>query len=146
MLHFNFYVIFLVIFTLGGVVTTVWGWMILAKGRRIRSWPCVEGAIEKSERGVEHHDLLPEIVFSYAIDGKRYTRAHHFPASVTPSKEFTDSYLDKYPVGAKVTIKYDPTSPDRASLEGDAVNDDWLVFWWGIGMIAIGVVCLMAGI
>jgi hypothetical protein len=144
MLHFNYYAIVICIFTLGGIATTVWGWLILAKGKRMQGWPHVEGIIEKSKHGMENNDLLPEIVFSYTVDGKHYTCVQEFPASLEPTKEFTDSYVNKYPIGAKVDIKYNPSFPGRATLEG-SLRDDWMVFWWGIAMVVIGIVALIAG-
>ena len=143
MMHFSFHDIFLGILTLGGVATTIWGWLIIANNRRMRTWPQVEGIIEKSKRGMDHHDLLPEIAFIYSVNGTQYNCTQEFPGSLTPNKEFTDTYLEKYPLGAKVNIRYDPRAPGRATLEGAIVKDDWMVFWWGIGMIAIGVLFLM---
>lgn len=142
---FSFYEIFLGIFTLAGVVTAVWGWLIIARVKKIQTWPCVEGVIEKSKRGMEHHDLLPEIVFSYTADGRRRTSTQEFPGSLTPSKEFTDNYLEKYPAGAKVQVYYDPAAPGRATLETGFISGDWMVFIWGLGMIVIGIVFLVAG-
>jgi len=141
----DFYEIFMGIFTLAGIVTAAWGWRIIVKAKKTQKWPSVEGVIEKSKRCMEHNDLLQEVVFSYEVDGRRRTRIQEFPRDMTTHPQFTESYLEKYPAGAKVPVYYDPADPDRATLEVGFISGDWMIFVWGLGMIAIGIVFLVAG-
>jgi hypothetical protein len=141
-LRLNPYVVILSMFIVIGVFTTIWGWLIIAKVKKIRQWPGTEGEIAKSAPGLKINDLLPEIVFNYTVDGRRYTKSQEFPSDLTPDKEFTDTYLNKYPVGAKVRVFYDPHDPEQATLEPGFISGDWMVFALGVGMTLFGVLSL----
>lgn len=143
MLRVNPYVLILVFFTITGIIATIWGWMIIAKARKSKTWPSVEAEIVKSRRGLEQNDLLPEIIFSYAVEGRGYTKTQEFPADLTPDKEFTDSFLKKYPEGARVQVYYNPYDPEQATLETGFISGDWMVFALGIGMSLFGALSLI---
>lgn len=145
MLKFNPYVIILGAFTATGIAATIYGWIIIARAKKSRRWPSTEGVIESSKRGMEDNDLLPEIVFSYTVDGRSRTQTQQFPKDLTPDKEFTDSYLTKYPAGARVSVYYDPGNPDRATLETGFMSGDWMVFALGLGMAVFGFLFLFFG-
>ena len=64
---FNPYTIILGLFTLAGLVATVWGGIIIARARRTLRWPNVEGVIEESRFSSRDYDFLPHIVFRYRV-------------------------------------------------------------------------------
>lgn len=127
----NPYVIILSAFGIAGIAVTLWGWMIIIKARKTLKWPSVEGVIEESSPASNADDLLPEIRFGYRVGEQLYTCALEFPGSVTPSQQLTTRYLDKYPVGMKVQVYYDPEHPDRALLE-PGIGSDWMIFILGL--------------
>lgn len=142
MLRVNPYVLILVFFTVTGIIATIWGWVIIAKARKTKTWPSTEAEIVKSKPGLEHHDLLPDIMFNYTVDGRTYTRTQEFPSDLTPGKEFTDSFLEKYPTGTRVPVYYNPYDPEEATLETGFISGNWMVFALGVGMTLFGVVSL----
>ena len=105
---FNAYTLIIGLFTLGGLVTVVWGAMIIVRARNTARWPAATGTIEESTIASEDDDLLPNIVFSYTVNGSEFRRAFEFPGGVTPTREFAAEYLERYPAGAAVTVYYDP--------------------------------------
>ena len=141
----NPYIIILVLFLLGGVGTTIWGWSIIARGKRTLNWPAVEGVIEKCRQSSAADDLLPEIVFSYTVAGHRYERTLEFPSGTNPSQALSASYVAKYPEGAKIPVHYNPRQPDQATPEPGPGRDDWLVFILGIVVTVIGLGFLIFG-
>lgn len=141
----NPYIIILILFLLGGLGTTIWGWTIIARGKRTLKWPAAEGVIEKSQPSSEGDDLLPEIVFSYTVSGHRYQRTMEFPGGTNPTQALAASYVDKYPVGAKVSAYYNPQQPGQATLEPGPGRDDWLIFVLGIVVTVIGIGFLIFG-
>jgi len=138
----NFYSIILASVALGGIGISIWGWLILQKSRKIEQWPRTPGTIETSNPTSAVNDLLPEIVFSYQLDGKQYQKQFEFPEGTHPLPEFAKAYNDKYPVGKKVDIFYDPDQPETATLEPGA-QGDWMILAMGIAMVIGGVLSLV---
>ena len=128
-------------FGMSGIGLIVWGWTIISKTRKARQWPYVDGVIEESAPSTEADDLLPHISFRYSIDGDSYTSKFEIPGNITPSREFTASYMDKYPVGKKVAVYYDPGQPEHATLE-PGISSDWMVFIIGIMATLFAIVAL----
>ena len=143
MLHISPYVLLLVFCAVAGVMSTIWGWSIMAKAKRSKSWPTVEAKIVSSKRGPDKKDPLPEVVFNYVVEGRGYTKLQDFPPSVTPDREFTDAFLEKYPVGTRVPVYYDPLDPEQATLDTGFISGDRIVFALGIAMTLFGVISLL---
>jgi len=124
---------------LGGLITSLWGLLIILKARKTQQWPSVEGYIEESRLSSDKNDLLPHIQFSYSIGSAAYHQAIEFSADITPSQEFAKSYVQKYPIGAKVQVHYDPDNPQRATLEPGIGKGDWLILVIGLVMLVFGI-------
>ncbi|MCF6337103.1 MAG: DUF3592 domain-containing protein [Gammaproteobacteria bacterium] len=138
----NFYSIILASVALGGIGISIWGWLILQKSRKVKQWPRTTGTIETSNPTSAENDLLPEIVFSYQLDGKKYQKQFEFPEGTHPLPEFAKAYNDKYPVGKKVDIFYDPEKHETATLEPGA-QGDWMILAMGIALFIGGVLSLI---
>lgn len=117
---------------------TIWGWTIIARGRKTLLWPAVEGIIEISQQSADGDDLLPRIVFSYTVAGQRFERAVEFPSGTHPTPALAASYVSKYPKGTRVSAYYNPVQPGQATLEPGLARDDWLIFILGIVITVIG--------
>lgn len=139
----NPYFIILSLTCLGGIAITIWGWLILRSSQKIKNWPCVEGVIEESEPSSEHDDLLPHIVYCYEVDGQALSSNFVFPSGTQPLPEFTQAYLKKYPVAAKVQVFYNPQQAEQSTLEPGA-QGDWMILVLGILMAVGGGAALLA--
>lgn len=135
---FNPYAIILGLFVITGVFTTLWGLRVMVSARRSLEWPVVEGTIEESRLSSDEFDLLPSIKFSYQVNQHSYQQSLKFPGDVTPTKEFAQSYVDKYPQGSTVQVFYNPEKPENATLEPGSGRGDWLILAIGLGMVIIG--------
>ncbi len=140
----NPYVIILALFALLGPLVMFWGWRILRKAMQTRAWPCVEGVIHVSEPSSRHDDLLPHIEYSYEVAGKSFRSILAFDADISPTPEFSASYVKKYPVGRVVEVHYDPARPEHSTLEPGLGAGDWMVFALGLVMTVSGVLFLLA--
>jgi hypothetical protein len=129
---FNPYTIILGLFTLAGLVATVWGSIIIARARRTLRWPNVEGVIEESRFSSRDYDFLPT-----------YHGTVEFPGDITPTQEFAQSYVDKFPVDRKVQVYFQANNPQHATLEPGLGRGDWLVLAIGLGMLISGVAFLV---
>ena len=139
----NPYTIILSLFLLAGLATSVWGWSIIARGRRTLRWPSVAGTISQCTAG--DSDSLPRIEFSYTIAGRDYRCEHEFASGISPSPELTTRYTSKFPVGTTVTVHYDPARPEHALLEPGLARGDWMIFVLGIIATLFGAVFLWFG-
>ncbi len=139
----NPYTIILSLFLVAGLATTAWGWKILARGRRTRQWPTVEGKVVHS--AVKDQDSIPDIAYAYAVSGVEYRATYQFPGGTQPSQELTATYLAKFPTGSKVTVHYDPNHPDQATLEPGVGRGDWLILMLGLFATVFGVIFLFFG-
>jgi len=133
------------LFTLAGLVMTIWGWVIIARGKQTLRWPSVEGAIEQSSASSEENDILPKIVFTYRVGDHRYQRELALPGGSGVTPDFAESYVKKYPEGTKVRVHYNPEQPDHATIEPGLARDDWLVFAVGIAATVLGGLFLVFG-
>jgi hypothetical protein len=138
----NLYSVILAAVTLGGIGISIWGRLILQKSRKIEQWPQTKGKIEASNPTSKENDLLPEIIFSYQINGKNYRRQFEFPEGTHPLPEFTKAYNEKYPVGKTVDVFYDPEQPETATLE-PGTQGDWMILAMGIAMTIGGALSLI---
>ncbi|WP_455220390.1 DUF3592 domain-containing protein [Kaarinaea lacus] len=139
---FNPYFIILFLFVVAGVMATAWGLVIIIKARKTRHWPAVEGVIEESVVSSDANDLLPYIRYRYSVAERIFQRSIEFPADITPTQEFAEHYVKKYPVGANIQVYYNPDNPEQASLEQGVGQGDWLVFVIGLGMLIFGLLSL----
>ena len=88
-----------------------------------RNWASTIGKIVKSRvevTGADRATVSPHIEFEYEVYGRAYTGSQikagdvHW-ASYT-SRAAYDT-VDKYPIGAEVTVYYDPENPEQSALE-----------------------------
>ncbi|NOX76639.1 MAG: DUF3592 domain-containing protein [Gammaproteobacteria bacterium] len=138
----NLYPVILVLVALGGIAISAWGWKTLAKSREARAWPTTTGVIRESQLTSKTNDLLPHIVFDYQFEGQKYTRVFEFPEGTHPLPEFSQSYLNKYPVGKEVMVYCQPQRPEIATLEPGA-QGDWMILALGILMAVSGALTLL---
>lgn len=141
----NSYVLILWLFLLVGLGVIGWGWSIVAAARRTERWPQVEGVIEQCDPTSQEDDLLPSIVFSYAVNGAPLRSPLIFAAGTTPTPEFAASYMQRYPKGTKVTVSYNPARVEEATLEPGMRQGDWMVFGFGVVSTIVAVVSLIIG-
>ena len=134
----NPYTIILALFIVSGIGAMLWGWRLIAAGKKSIDWPYVDGTIKESRQD----DLLPHIEYSYTVAEQTYQANMTISGDITPSEEFTKSYLEKFPVGKTVKVYYNPDQPDSATLEPGPGKGDWIVFAIGLATTVLGILFL----
>ena len=127
---FNPYIIILSLFIVAGLIATIWGWTIIAKGQKTLRWPNVEGIIEESRPASDADDLLPHILFSYTVAAQTYRCTVEFSSGITPTQEFTASYMKDFPLELKswsITILNNLTTPHWNPVLVKAIG--WFLLW-----------------
>ncbi len=134
----SYYAIIIGAFIFVGLAVTAYGWRVFRRGRAIRQWPSVTGRITKAELASEENDLLPDIRFTYTVDGREFEGRLEFPPGTAPMPGFAQHQVETYPVGREVSVYYNPENPSQARLEAGS-HDDWMVLATGLGITALGV-------
>lgn len=99
-----------------------------------KSWPNVPGQITRSDVNQSRDDgktmYATDISYDFTVGNKSYTGTR---ISLTSGNTKTSSLkgikkdLQKYPVGAKVTVYYDPELPNNAVLQTGADTFTYII-------------------
>jgi len=96
-----------------------------AKGLReaARNWASTTGKVVTSRvevSGGEYTSVKPFVMYQYSVYDREYSNSQIKAGDIHVSTyRSRDSYnlVDKYPVGAEVTVYYDPEDPQQSALE-----------------------------
>ncbi len=136
----------------GGIVFFMWGLPPLEYSNTSKNWPSVPGEVIKSEVETYRRDgnthYLPDIVYTYAVDGKTYTSSKitvgdpPLDSNISPAKRAQA----EYPVGKAVDVYYDPEVPSSSALKpGIRKNDIGLALITGLFPF-IGILVFFSGL
>jgi hypothetical protein len=136
------------------VAAGIWLIMLGLRNRKLaiasRSWPTAPGDVLSSEitsrtatetvnnsrRRVTYY--TPVVRYAYVVGGTRYEAdVIRFGSPEENYRPRAQEYCDRYPVGATVSVRYDPQNPKTATLE--TVSEAGLQIWMGALLIAAGV-------
>src|SRR3954467_10448069 len=87
--------------------------------RRARRWPSAPGRVIASRTEARRNhpggnlSNQPFVQYEYAVGGRTYRAARLDVGEHTPGSEL-EAVLTRYPVGAAVTVFYDPADPWKA--------------------------------
>ena len=104
--------------------------------RRVRSrhWPSVVGHVARAEPIYVHTPNIPgsaertaNVTYRYRVGSTDFV-GNTLGGWADSLLTDPDALLQKYPVGQKVTVHYDPTDPRRALLRPGGSVADWLTF------------------
>jgi hypothetical protein len=122
-----------------GFVFLVWGISQLWTSHKSKNWAHTQGIVYQSEwveNHLNHGEGTAKIVYRYSVDGQNYEGANILPwpnEYLTPDEQ---AKLRQYPVGANVTVFYDPADPQNCSLEiGVITNLTYMML--GLAMLFI---------
>ncbi len=134
------------VFIFAGLVVAVFGVVTIIRAGRSLSWPTTEGVVTTSQVVVRDGNYAPAVVFTYAVGGKAYHGTEVAIGAHFTSSDGGDAAVcaNRYPVGSKVTVFFDPEAPDHSVLEPGVSKRTYLPLVFGIGFGAAGVwFCLM---
>lgn len=119
----------------------------LREVRKARRWPAIEGKVivsdvqprknKPGDPGYNFHDTEvanePRVEYEFQVAGKTYRGRRITIGEKTAAFEL-EGILARYPVGAPVTVYYDPANPETAVLERDL---PWRMMAGGIGCLLL---------
>ena len=133
------------VFFCGGCVVGLMAYRGIDEARQSLQWPKAPGKIVRSgvdisvhrerrgdldRRKKETRSYSAEIEYEYAVNGKALTGSRI--AVITEqfgTKAWAEATSQKFPVGAEVTVSYNPAKPEQCVLEPGR--------WGGVGFLLI---------
>ena len=132
-----------------GIFLVIFNLRSKKKAEGSQNWPSTAGSVTLSEvkqttstddDGHESHGYYPLVNYTYQVAGQNYTGKNITFGSKLgynqPAKASAD--LARYPLGAAVSVYYDPQKPSDAVLERRAGG-------FKLGLV-IGIICLVLGV
>jgi hypothetical protein len=100
------------------------------------SWPTTPGVVEKSYFTIHRRTRHVHIVYSYEVRAVPYRSGRVAFGSHSPAAG--DRWLREYPVGASVTVRFDPRDPATSVLEPRLVEGNWVMPSFGALFLGAG--------
>lgn len=117
-----------------------------------RSWPATEGTIIRSRLEQSSDDgkvwFSADIGYDYRVGGEAFTGHRVWFGDdyrSSPGDEFRDA-VDRYPLGSRVTVHYDPARPAQSVLEPGLTWSGSAAYFVGLGLVAVGSLLLIAAL
>lgn len=116
---------------------------MMGKYKEVKDWPSVQGTVSSSEfdcweeekkvddKYVTKTKCEATVMYQYIIDGKSFVNSNIRPNSgmkTTFDRNTAQQIVDKYPVGAKVEVFYNPEDRSNAVLEKKMNIGTWLLY------------------
>ncbi len=123
-------------------------WNQFWTGSAAAHWPTTEGQIVASQvgerDGLDGGTYHAEVHYSYGVAGAKYQgKRVAVDDSGTNHRGRAEKIVDRYPVGAKVTVFYNPNRPEKAVLEPKTTGG-WLL-WFVMGFLFIWIIAVYWG-
>jgi hypothetical protein len=144
-----------------GVVLLPRGILSAATARRTAHWQTAPGSVQVSRvdviqrAGVEVVEIYaPYVEYQYTVEGNTYTSHSIKPGSPGTfsgleefdNREQAEAIRTRYPLGASVTVHYDPKKPQASALElPNYQRDLYLTIGFVVAGMLIAVVFLAKG-
>ena len=115
-------------------------------GKLSNDWPKTEGKIIRSGSGFIDTDTMQKeyflnIQYHYSVEGKDFTSCRiSFKYLSRRTKEAIQEILNRYPLGKKIDVYYNPRRPQMAILEPGTSIKSFIHIMLGVFFIAIGTI------
>jgi hypothetical protein len=138
-----------------GIFLLLFGFAKQRQALAIQTWSSASGTIISSEsrsfkswdhrRNIERTLYSPGIVYSYTVAEREYTSDRYSLGAEGGwgNPKFVEKMLERFPIGERVTVYYNPKAPAESVLER-RVTGGWLIWALGLGLLALAL--LSAGI
>lgn len=147
------------LFLLLGLLTIIGAIVLHVEGVISESWPTTSGQIKETtiseSRKTERQNssprtrtiYTPQVRYEYTVEGQAY-QSDRIALELTTYRTAGEAatVTDRYPAGAPVTVRYDPSRPERSVVEPGRDGSD--TFWGlfvGVGAMGGGLLFLRFG-
>jgi hypothetical protein len=136
---------------IGGLGTLYWFLRTRRLSQECRYWPSALGKVVVSEvceidttddDGKTDTDYSPRIEYEYTVGSETHRGSRiRFGGLWGASEAVARTYVERYPLGAEVEVAYDPSAPQRGTLERVTPRSSFVgiamltAFLWGLGVL-----------
>jgi hypothetical protein len=93
---------------------------VLLEARATSSWPQVEALITNSRIKSRYLGVktfhAPAVEYNYRVEGRNYTGSGIRPGGMSAMKSEARDIADRFPIGSKTLVSYDPVHPNVSYL------------------------------
>lgn len=135
-------IVFGVIFTIGGIFMSTSLMTALFEATDSLNWPALRGNIVKSEVCFEEKariQYFPCVSYVFELDGKQYRSNKIWLHPWREDREFAVATIASYPVGAEVSVFFNPSNPYEAILVKGPQHYLFLFFILSLMLVIVGV-------
>ncbi len=130
--------IFLMIFLCVGLGLIIFGVLSIKTAKDSETWPSVQGVILDSRIAINHGDdsttYGADVSYRYAVEGHKYKGDKVTVSEMSTSSQTRASKIvQRYPIGKKVPVYYNPKESEDSVLETGLSDGSWLLP--GIGLL-----------
>ncbi|MEM1353813.1 MAG: DUF3592 domain-containing protein [Planctomycetota bacterium] len=109
--------------------------------REAANWPQTTAALTRCEMGKDSDgDPVIKVKYRYRVDGRSYTGERYSLVGLGEREQ--QRFVDSHPIGTSITIYYDPTDPDRATIRRDHGSARPWGWFFCPGIVVIGLIVL----
>jgi len=127
--------------TIVGAGVAFWGLRGLWRGLQSMRWPRIQGVVKRVSINM---DNIVDVSYEYTVDGRRFLsdRVRFGGPRDFASARGATAYADRYQIGGKILVRYDPQSPDQSVLEPGLAFGPLVACIVGVPMLLVGVALL----
>jgi hypothetical protein len=151
-------IIFGLVFAGIGLGLTIWGYSMWSKGRAAKEWPSAEGTVASARverstsssgsgsRRRRRTTYTPKLSYTYAVEGRPYTstRIAFGGTRSYSSSSAAEGFVNRHPVGSKVTVYYNPGDPAESTLETGASGGAYVLLIIGVVFGLVGLATIVS--
>jgi hypothetical protein len=147
-------IIALLLLIVGGIFTFL-GVKFIRQQQDAQNWPAVQGIVtdtyikENVNESIDQTDdtitYVPKVVYEYVVDDRVYSGTQlriGFERSYDRRQKANEA-MTAYPVGAEVTVYYNPANPAEAALNLDLNGFNNVALIVGVVLLALGGIVLV---
>ncbi len=125
-------------FFLAVVVCLVFAWLGHRRSTAVTTWPTTEGTLTQvrvvKTGDMESYPYVVVLEYTYAVEGLNYIG--HENEDVDSSLDAAQTRARTFTVGSPVTIHYDPSRPQMATIHPTHFKSGWMM--WLLGAVLVG--------
>lgn len=139
-----------------GIAAFIYSCLMIKRHKEARSWKRAEGTILSSEVDIKldmnHSDrnykskcYKPSITYDFYVNNKRYISSRIYWGDIVYKgwRSSANKVVNKYQVGSKQTVFYNPKNPSQAVLDNKINSDIWVIMTIGSVLIITAIAILI---
>ena len=136
-----------------GVAIALQNGLPLARAKASQRWPTTIGRVRSAQ--IESYGVslwktryvgcAPSVGFEYTLDGRHFERTA-FVGKGSGKFDDAQAMARRYRTGQQVSVRYDPSHPARAVMDGEYVGGSEVLTFFGCILCAVGALMIVSSL